>query len=245
MIRYAAVIAICISTLPAFGQEAGRTRFPGIPSVSAIGEASERVVEDRLTISIRLTASGKDVKDVVPVLSAQANGLIEALRSINMPDQALSSDGPYMRDVYAIVRDENGREIAHERKRTGVEATYDLSIHLDSVEKARSVLKVTTDAGAHVRSVYFYVSNEAEILDRLRLSAAKAALAKARAISEAIGARPGRVLTIGDPDTRGVEDGHADLALPRAGPSEISFPILPGKRTISAKMEVLLELIQP
>lgn len=244
MRRTSFVLLSLLCASAASAEEAAR--FPGVASVTAVGTAREIVAEDRATVHFVVKASGKSVEEVAPDLARRAQKLVEALRALGLPDQTLKSSGPTLQDVYATYRDANGLEVTDRRRKTSVDGRYAVRVRIDPIGRVAAVLKAGTEAGALAEGVTFSIEDAPAIRERLRIAAARDAVERVRALAAAVGARPGRILTVADPESRWSRE-NADLYPPRpiTGDIEITFPILPGEQELSERIEVQLELLQP
>lgn len=224
-------------------------RFPGIAYVAARGEVEVERVPDRAVLQVSVTQRGKTNADVLSALAAKADKLVAALRGSGIPDNRISAPGPTAKDIFDIVRDENGNEVVEKRTKVGIEATYAATVEVGGVDtpEGRKVLEKTIAAiggtDGMLTSIRFSLAGERDLVAQLERDATKAAVAKAKGLIEAAGGRAGRVLAISDAQHQTPEPFHADLA--RAAPAtpaaQVSFAILPGTQRFVGTVEVVLE----
>ena len=220
-----------------------------IPSIAVTGYAHEWRVPDEAHLTLALTGNGSTpdaaIKDLTPAIAK----LVDIVRQAGIPDGDTESIGPDIAPLYRHVYDAQGHEIMEKREPNGFRATYKLIAKTKSTETLGKLVPQVTAAGATIEGIGFAFSDETSIRLTLEEKAVADAVARARRQIAAAGAKPGRILSIGElgpqpPEAaKMVRFAMAPAATAMPAP-DLSFALRPGKQEIAVERQVVMEILQ-
>jgi hypothetical protein len=237
---FAVGLIVCPS---AWARDGASQSFSDVPAVEVSGEASDTRTPDRVTVNVVVETQSATVETAMGSLAPRVSGVLEAVRASGVRDQDTSSDGPTATADFEVTRDDKGREIA-ERRIIGYRTEYNLRIATDRMDAVPGMVARISNAGGLVRRIEFSVSNAKEIGRELQERAAADAVDRARRLIRAVGAVPGRVLSIDQ-----VGNGNAaDLPTrrpPQPGVATQRIEVRPRQVTLEVSATVRVEMLSP
>lgn len=159
-------------------------------SIQVSGVAVVNVMPDRALIKLGVQSNGRSAKEAQAKNSATINNVTKALKALGVEAKDISTDWYMIEPLY---KDYDSLYIEGYRIHNIVEVT------IRDVGKTNDALIAAFQTGANqVVDVQFYTSELRKYRDQAREAAMKAAKEKADALSGAISAEVGCVLTIGE-----------------------------------------------
>ncbi len=121
---------------------------------------------------------------------------------------------------------------------------------LSDLERAPKLFASIAESGALLSPAEFAVSKEDEEERKLGAQAVKSGMEQARALIEAAGGKPGKILSIVDSQPYAVARPDMSTARMKAyaaapPPPTVPVPMRPGKATLERSMTVHVEVISP
>lgn len=227
------LLAVCAALLaaPAAAQDSARAAY-----AEATGHAERETAFDRVRLGFRFVAesreSGPSTKDVADRLSASA----KALEGEGVAGADIEVEGPRTQIKYAQSREGARRIDGYETQGAVFVTTSDLT----SVSKLATLM---VGRGAAMDEPGYFVAKQAEAERDLAAEAARDGVAQARRLIEAVGAKPGRILFIGEPGGGGPRP--MDFALRKAAAPSLDIPVRPGKALLTKSVVVRVEILAP
>jgi uncharacterized protein YggE len=233
-------LVLALASAPAFAFAADAET----PYVEVSGTARGEVAFDRAIVPFTLRTEGANAEDVARELAEKSRGVVDALSQIGVGDPNLRINGPLLSVIYNNVTEEQGGRKVERRAAAGIRGEVSFRVTTTDFKKIPKILAAATGAGALVSSPTFEVANLAEERARLGVEAVRSALARARSLAEAAGARVGRILSIVDERSgrQPIEPRTLAMAVADAPPE---IPVLPGRATVEHVVTVRVELAQP
>lgn len=230
---------------PVFAAETSSNVPPhAIASATATGEFEYD--EARLTFSVN--NEGPDAADLTAKLAKKSASLVEALKALGLTDADLRVTGPSISVRYAMIRNTNGMETIDRQRIDGFTGFISVSGRFKEFSKLGKAMSDGVKLGAAISGPSFSLSaaKSDEKLADLAVDATKAALANAKAMIDATGRKPGRVLEIRTEAGFQPTPDAPMRALAMAAPAaDIQVPVNPGRATLSRVISVTVEIIEP
>ena len=157
------VLAFAVNLTVADNQAIGQTTpFPSREKViSVTGTATSSVEPDLLVITFGVETQEKTAKTALESNSNSMNGVVDAIRSVGISDDEISTSRLNIYPVYDSYRDESGR---YTQELLGYRVTNTITVETGNLNSAADIIDGAVQAGANrVDSVYFTLSPENEI----------------------------------------------------------------------------------
>ena len=157
------VLAFAVNLTIADNQAIGQTTpFPSREKViSVTGTANSSVEPDLLVITFGVETQEKTAKAALESNSNSMNGVVNAIRSVGISDDEISTSRLNIHPVYDSYRDESGR---YTQELIGYRVTNTITVETGSLHSAADIIDGAVQAGANrVDNVYFTLSPENEI----------------------------------------------------------------------------------
>ena len=157
------VLAFAVNLTVADNQAIGQTTpFPSREKViSVTGTAVSSVEPDLLVITFGVETQEKTAKEALETNSNSMNGIVNAIRSVGISDDEISTSRLNIHPVYDSYRDESGR---YTQELIGYRVTNTISVETNNLNSAADIIDGAVQAGANrVDNVYFTLSPENEI----------------------------------------------------------------------------------
>jgi uncharacterized protein YggE len=221
---------------PAFAAEADT------PYIEVTGTARGEVAFDRAIVPFTLRTEAATAEDAARDLAEKSRQVVDALSQIGVGDPNLRINGPLLNVIYNNVTEEQGGRKVERHAAAGIRGEVAFRVTTGDFKKIPKILAAATGAGALVSSPTFEVANLADEQARLGAEAVRSALARARQLAEASGARTGRILSI--VDERSGRQPVEPRTLAMAGEATPELPVLPGRATLQHVVTLRIELAQ-
>ena len=213
-------------------------------TIAVQGEAEMRLAPDLATIEVGVITQGTVVADVLAENSAKMSRVIEALRSLGIPDADIHTSTfdiqpRYEKQIQGQYDEEALRPIV------GYLVSNKATVTVTDMTKIAKIIDDTVRAGANASGrVGFRVKNLTQYMDKARVAAMDAAHHKAEVLTAAAHVGLGQALSITDNQANTYYNG-------RPGPEgdglesvvvtgyRASTPILPGQITITSEVTVV------
>ena len=157
------VLAFAVNLTVADNQAIGQTTpFPSREKViSVTGTAVSSVDPDLLVITFGVETQEKTAKAALETNSISMNGIIDAIRSVGISDDEISTSRLNIHPVYDSYRDAEGR---YTQELIGYRVTNTITVETSNLDSAADIIDGAVQAGANrVDNVYFTLSPENEI----------------------------------------------------------------------------------
>ncbi len=215
-----------------------------VPSVSTMGQATVKVVPDRVEIVLGVEQHDSDAQKAKRASDAAVSSIIRVAKDHGIDDRDIKTDYIDLDSVY--------RESGYLSRKTVVITSHDLP-------GFEALLADLVHAGAnHITSVRYQSSEVRKYRDEARRLAAKAALEKTRLLAESLGRRVGNAIAITENGNGwdwgsswwGQWNNESNLAntVVSNGPERAmadDASIAPGQIALSASVGVTFELLGP
>lgn len=231
----AAILAISALAAPASAQAPARADEPGRITINGTGEVQAQ--PDMATIAVGVTAQARSTRDA----------LAEARRTMTQATDALRQAGIAPRDLQtSLFRVQPQYERVQNRppRMVGTEVSAELVVRVRDLSALGDILDRVVSLGANrVIGPDFGFANPEAAHDEARRAAIADAQRRARLMTEALGVRLGRIVSV---DESGGPRPMRQFARARgAAPAAAApMPIEAGEETIRADVTVVWELSQ-
>ena len=215
-----------------------------IPSVRTTATASAEVEYDRATVTVRFAGEGRDSAALTADLAARMAALAKDLEPLGIPARDTRFAGP--RVMIRFAAEGPGPE---RRRADGFRGQAEAFIETADFARISRIMSIAARHGGLVQGVQFTHSKTEEADRSLGEQAARQAVEQARRLIAAVGAVPGRILSIGDPEPYGRPLAAAaprmlGTAAAETQSPEIDVPIRPCKLKIERTMAVRVEILE-
>lgn len=223
-----------------------RADNPFIPQAVASASATGEFEFDEARLTFSVSNEGQNAADLAGKLSKVATGLVAAMKSAGLSDADLRITGPAISVRYAMIRDTNGNQTIDRQRLDGYSGFISLTARFTDFTKLGKAISDGIRLGAAVNGPNYALAKSDEKEALLAIDATKQALLNAKAMIEASGRKPGRVLSI-ESDVRGqpVFEGQMRALAVAAPSADINVPINPGRATLSKSVTVKVEILEP
>ena len=221
--------ALWVALLPAMAQESPAAKAP--PSIRATGEAVISAAPDRARLSIGVATQAATAGAAVEQNAAEASAVLAQLRKLLGPNADIRTQNYSLAPNLRYPR-EGGQPTI-----TGYTASNTVQITTDNLAGLGKLIDAATQSGANtVQSLQFMVRDERPLRESALREAAAAARADANAMAQALGLRPGPVVS--------VEEGEPQVVRPMLGVAAMSAqartPIESGNLEVHARVTVTI-----
>jgi uncharacterized protein YggE len=234
-------------TIPA--QAADQPRITDVPQIMIVGYAHEWRVPDEASATAVMTGNGATADAAVEDLLASTTKSTTLVKQAGIAESDTVSSGPDIEPLYKHVFDAQGREIMERREPNGFRATFRLTFKTKNLEVLGKLIPALTGSKATINGVSFAISDYRDLQQSLEERAVADAVARARRQITAAGAKPGRILSIGEQPQSAPAPVFRAMApapmLAKSSPqsTDFSFALRPGKQDISAERPVVMEIL--
>ncbi len=179
-----------------------------IPQIAAQGTAEVRAAPDRAVVRFGVQFDAPEAQAAQRRVSEATRGVIQGLRSLNIPESCIATDHLYLLPVY----DKKGQT-----RVVGYRASNLVRVELNDLAHVGPVIDAAVGAGANeVEGIQFAVADEAPFRAQALRQASEEARAKAQAIALSLGVQLG------------------DLIEASEGATEVAWPGVPARRPVAA-----------
>ena len=247
LVPIALAVALAAAAPGAWAQERDR---PAVPFVQVTVTAKGEFAYDRVTLPFQFASDGASSEGVTRELAQKTTRALDMLKLAGVADNDIVISGPQVSVRYEIQRERNGTETRERRVPAGFTGHVDMRVTLGDLERAPKLFASIAESGALLSPPEFSVSKEDEEERKLGTQAVKSGMEQARALIEAAGGKPGKILSIIDSQPYAVA--RADMSTARMKafaaappPPTIPVPMRPGKATLERSMTVQIEVVTP
>jgi hypothetical protein len=229
------MLALALSSALLIASASAETLKDTLPHISVTGTASEEALPDRAILHLDIVADRSTATEAVIENEQKTRSVSDDLVRRGVPSDDIRVVGATLQSV--ATEDAAPRSAHGKRVSRGFRARSELSVTVNSLDEAASLLSRAIDAGANdVRGVEFIVSDERTRLERLRFAAVKDAEQRARNYVEAVGGKLGRLIEIDRQEEAAATeaDGRTEPAASASG--AVSLPLRPGARRLTARV---------
>lgn len=235
-IRLAAALLalVAASAVPAFAQAPCRPDEPG--RITVVGTGEVRAQPDMATITVGVTAQARQSRDAVAQVTRTMTQATEALRQAGIEPRDLQTTGFQVAPQYETAQNRPPRIV-------GTQVSAELIVRVRDLTKLGDILDRVVQLGANrVDGPVFGLADPEAALDGARRAAVADAQRRARAMTEALGVRLGRVVS--------VEEGARSAPVrrfARAAPAAMApapVPVEAGEESIRSDVTVVWEIQQ-
>jgi uncharacterized protein YggE len=230
----AAALALALATPPAIAQTPARPDEPG--RITVVGRGEVRAQPDMATITVGVTAQARQSREALAQVTRTMTQATEALRQAGIQPRDLQTSGFQVAPQYETAQNRPPRIV-------GTQVSAELIVQVRDLTTLGDMLDRVVQLGANrVDGPEFGLADPEAALDGARRAAVADALRRARAMTEALGVRLGRVVS--------VEEGARTAPVrrfARAAPAAMApapVPVEAGEETIRSDVTVVWELQQ-
>jgi uncharacterized protein YggE len=227
----AIIIAPLLLALLAGRAAAQETIRPVTPQIVTQGTGEVRVAPDRAIARFGVQIDAADARTAQDRVNEAMQRVVQALRRLQIPENRIGTERLDLSPIY-----EQPRPGQETRPRlTGYRAANIVRVELDDLARLGPVIDAAVGAGANdVEGIEFTLSNEAPHRMEALRKASQEARAKAQAIAEALGVRPGVLIE--------ATEGGVEVVPPRpvafVREALAATPVQPGELTVRATVTV-------
>lgn len=237
------VLAFAVNLTVADNQAIGQTTpFPSREKViSVTGTATSSVEPDLLVITFGVETQEKTAKTALESNSNSMNGVVDAIRSVGISDDEISTSRLNIHPVYDSYRDESGR---YTQELLGYRVTNTITVETNNLNSAADIIDGAVQSGANrVDSVYFTLSPENEIKVKDELIAQAILNAKTKAENalaplnhQIIGVKAVSLSEFGMPPPTPL---YADMAMAEGASFKASTPVFSSEQDVRTSASVI------
>jgi uncharacterized protein YggE len=229
--RKTTTIAPLLLTLLAGPAAAQETTRPVTPQIVTQGAGEVRVAPDRAIARFGVQLDAADARTAQGRVNEAMQRVVQALRRLQIPENRIGTERLDLSPIYEPLRP--GQETRP--RLTGYRAANIVRVELDDLQRLGPVIDAAVGAGANdVEDIQFSITNEAPHRMEALRKASQEARAKAQAIAEALGVRPGVLIE--------ATEGGVEVVPPRPFALEraalAATPVQPGEMTVRATVTV-------
>ncbi len=196
------------------------------------GEGEVKAMPDQAVVSAGAVTQAKTASEAVAANSAIMSRAFSTLASLGVPRASIATAGFSLEPQYPPENEKNPQP----RVIIGYDVSNSISVTLDDVTRAGSVLDALIEAGVnHSAGVAFNIKNPRPLLDEAREVAGKDALRRAQIYARAVRATLGPVRSIREGYGGGVS---SDVETVVVTGSRVATPLAAGEQSISATVTV-------
>lgn len=209
-------------------------------TITVDGEATINVDPDHASMTLGVVTNGDTVSDALRQNNIKMNGVLAAVRAQGVKQNELQTSAFSIEPQHPT--DKNGQVLYNEI--SGYQVTNSLTVTVSDLTKVGAIIDAAANAGANTsNNVVFEISNREELLDRARAAAMRNAKHKADMLANAVGARVGALITVGNTSVQSAEFESAPPPPPPPPPPPApGTSILPAQLSISANVTAVFAL---
>jgi len=235
-----AAVGVCclVGAASAWAQERGDFREPPVLRVSATAEVS--VQPDHAVVRLGVLADAADAASAQNQVNETMQRLLDAMRDLDVPEQALRTEDLSLYPVYSNPRFSDGGE-QQEPRIVGYRASNVLSVEVAELARIGAVIDAGIGAGANqLQGITFGARNDAGARAEAMRLAVEEARIQADAVADALGMRITgvREVVVGEYNVRP----PIPFAEQRLAADIASTPVQPGQVDITASVSVTYEI---
>jgi uncharacterized protein YggE len=201
--------------------------------ISVTGQGVVAATPDMATLTLGVTTMGKTAAEAMSANSEALGAVIGRLVAAKVADRDMQTSNLSLGPNWVMKADGSGQEVQ------GYVASNMLTVRIRDLETVGGVLDASVQDGANtLNGLSFGLANEAPALDAARKAAVADAMARAKLLAEAAGAKLGPIVSI-------QEGGAAPSPMPMFKAAEDArVPVQSGELAITSDVTVTWELAQ-
>jgi uncharacterized protein len=229
------ILAAALSSALLLASASAETLKDTLPHISVTGEASEEAFPDRAILHLDIVADRPTATEAVTENERKTRSLSDGLVRQGVPIDDIRVVGATLQSVAA--EDAATRSAHGKRVSNGFRARSELSVTVNSLDEAASLLSRAIDAGSNdLPGVEFVVSDERTRLERLRIAAVKDAEQRARNYVEAVGGKLGRIIEIDHQEAVSAAEANGRTEPSASASGAALLRLRPGARRLTARV---------
>lgn len=222
-----AFLALIICASPA----AAQAQAPRVITMSGHGEV--RAAPDTAMLSAGVSTEGATAAAALSANNGRMQAVMATIRKLRVPDKDIRTSNFSVSPQYA----NSGNEPPCI---TGYQASNQVDVRLEDVNKLGTVLDALAAAGANqMHGVNFLIRNDADLLSQARTAAVEEARAKAETFAKAAGVSLGEILSISE---SGNEAPRPMYRMANAVVAGAPVPVAMGEESVSADVTIVWEI---
>lgn len=228
--------ATMLSALPAAAQETPQRR--DAPRIAVAGEGEVAVAPDMAIVNLSVVREADTAKAALAANSAAMKQVIDALKAAGLAERDIQTTNFTIQPRYL---QQSPRDKPQDPKIVGYAVSNEVTVHIRKLEEAGSIIDRVVGLGVNQGGGINFVKEDLkDVMTEARKRAVADAIAKARTLAEAAGAKLGPVLSIS-------EGGMPPRAVPYATApmrmaAEKAVPLASGENTYQAQVNMVFEI---
>lgn len=209
-------------------------------TITIDGEATLYADPDHASITLGVVTDGTTVGDALHQNNAKMDGVLTGLRALGVQQSELQTSAFSIQPQHPRIKDGSYDYNAI----SGYEVSNSITVTVSDLKKVGAIIDAAANAGATTSGgVTFEISDREALLDKVRAEAMRNAKHKADIMADAVGARVGGLITVGN--TTVATTAYESAPPPPPPPPPPPAPgtsILPGQLSISANVVAVFAL---
>ncbi len=208
-----------------------------IRTITVEGVAARDVLPNRAKISFGLVGEGKTALEAKQEHDIMMNRVAQALRSLGIPDEQITTDNFSINPVYTNPKDGTISRIG------GYRVSNFLIFRTDNIDLLTKALEAAVNAGANtVYNIEFTVDGEDALYDALLADATRNGKRNAETVARAAGSRLGRLVSANIYNSGGymMRKAYSETS---AANGMGGTPIYSGTQKVSVRVNLEFEII--
>ncbi len=198
------------------------------------GEGRVEAVPDMATLTLGVSAQGREARAVMAAVSDTAARILARLESLGVAGRDVQTRDLFLGPVWSDNTADGRRRVV------GYRASNTVRVRLRDLSALGRILDEVSAAGGNdFRGLSFGVQDPAPLLEAARRAAVADAMARARVLAEAAGVRLGPLLELSESGAAPRVPGLMQAAAMREG-----APVAPGEITIRASVRMVFEIAE-
>ena len=209
---------------------AAQAQAPRVITMGGHGEV--RATPDTAMLSAGVSTEGPTAAAALSANNSRMQAVMAAIKKLGVPDKDVLTSNFSVSPQYANSNNDTPRI-------TGYQASNQVDVRLEDVNKLGSALDTLVTAGANqMHGVNFLIRNDAELLSQVRAAAVTEARAKAETYAKAAGLGLGAILSISEEGSPGPRPLYAAAPMMMAK----AVPVAMGEQSVSADVTIIWEI---
>ena len=203
-------------------------------TVTVQGRSEVSVEPDQAVVRLGVTHSAATAGEAQRQVNRQMQAVLEAVRGLGLPDQAVQTTQISLSPEYTTRRGEPPMV-------SGYRATNTVSIRIDRLEMAGRVFDAATEVGGNeIQGINFDLKDDTQARLQALREAVRSAHAKAAVMAAALGMKLGRVIELSE----SIAQTRPMLQQTRMMEAASGAPVAPGQITVAATVTLRCALEQ-
>ncbi len=209
---------------------------PGVRTISVSGHGEVVVVPDMATITLGVTRQGARAGEALGQVAEASRRIFAALEKAGIAARDMQTSNLELRPLYS-----DGSGSNQPPRIVGYQASSMVTIRVLALDRLGQILDQVAAEGANqFNGLSFGVQDPDPLLEKARVAAVKAAMARAAVLARAAGVTLGPVLSLNDQSGGAAPRAMADMAFVRAA----AVPVAAGELSISADVSMVFAIAE-